>query len=71
MSLEPCISPGVTLFTLHVPIESDLQSIESLKKRSIWYTKVEQMYELIAYELRYKQLSLIEHGSICMKAQFV
>ena len=30
MSLEPCIAPGVTLFTLHVPIESDLQSIESL-----------------------------------------
>jgi len=29
MNLEPYIPSGV-LFTLHVPIESDLQSIESL-----------------------------------------
>ena len=26
------------------------------------------MYENIAYELRYEHLSLIEYGSICMKA---
>ena len=47
MNLEPCISPGDTLFTLHVPIQSDLHV-------STWYTKVEQMYEHIAYELRFK-----------------
>ena len=66
--LEPCIPPGVTLFTLHVPIESDLQPIESLKRKSTWYIKVKQMYEHKAYELRYEHLSLIEHGSICMEA---
>ena len=27
-----------------------------------------QMYEHIAYELRYGNLSSIEHGSICMKS---
>ena len=70
MSLEPCIPPGVTLFTLHVPIESDLQHLKSLKV-STWYIKVKQMYEHIAYELRYEHLSSIEHGSICMKAQFI
>ena len=30
----------------------------------------EQMYEHIAYELRYGNLSSIEHGSICMKAHY-
>ena len=30
MNLEPCIPPGVSLFILYVPIESDLQLIESL-----------------------------------------
>ena len=72
MSLEPCIPPGDTLFTLHVPIESDLQSIATNWKsfeESSWYTKVKQMYEHIAYELRYEHLSSIEHDSICMKAQ--
>jgi len=38
---------------------------------STWYTKVKQMYEHIAYELRYEHLSSIMHGSICMKAQFI
>ena len=49
--------------------ESDLQliQIESLPKMSTWYTMVKQMYEHIAYELRYEYLSLIEHGSTCMK----
>ena len=70
MSLEPYIHPEF-LFTLYVPIESDLQPIESLERMSTWYTKVKQMYEHIAYELRYEHLSSIEHGSICMKAQFV
>ena len=69
--LEPCIPPGVTLFTLHVPIESDLQPIESLERMSTWYTKVKQMYEHIVYELRYGHLNSIEHDSICMKAQFI
>ena len=31
----------------------------------------EQMYEHIAHEFRYGSLSSIEHGSICMKAQFI
>ena len=53
ISLEPCIPPGETLFTLYVPKESDLQPIESLWKKSTWYTKVKQMYEHIAYGLRY------------------
>ena len=52
-------------------IESDLQPIESLWKKSTWYTKVKHMYEHIAYELRYEHLSSIEHGSICMEAQFI
>ena len=30
----------------------------------------EQMYEHIAYELRYENLGSIEHGSICMKAHY-
>ena len=47
------------MFTLHVPIESDLQPIESLERMSTWYTKVKQMYEHIAYELRYEHLSSI------------
>ena len=73
MSLEPYIPMGDTLFILHVPIESDLHMIpiESLQTKSTWYTKVKQIYEHIAYELRYEHLSSIEHGSICMKAQFI
>ena len=53
--------------------ESDLQMIPNeveyqlkfFEVKETWYTKVKQMYEHIAYELRY------EHGSICMKAQFI
>ena len=30
----------------------------------------EQMYEHIAYELRYGNLNSIEHTSICMKAHY-
>ena len=59
--------------------ESDLQMIpneveyqlKAFEVKDTWYTKVKQMYEHIAYELRYEHLSLIEHGSICMKAQFI
>ena len=70
MSLEPCIPPGVTLFTLHVPIESDLQQLKSLKEEHLVH-QMKQMYEHIAYELRYEHLNSVEHGSICMKAQFI
>ena len=70
MSLEPSIPPGEQLsLPCMYQIESDLQPIESLWKKSTWYTKIEQMYEHIAYELRYEHLSSIKHGSICMKAQ--
>ena len=71
MSLKPCIPPGVICLPCMYQFESDLQPIESLWKKSTWYTKVKQMYEHIAYELRYELLSSIEHGSICMKAQFI
>jgi len=73
MSLEPSIPPGGKQLSLplYVPKKSDLQPIESLWKKSTWYTKVEQMYEHIAYELRYEHLNSIKHGSICMKAQFI
>ena len=65
---EPYIPPEIVV-TLNVPIESNLQPIESLERMSTWYTKVKQMYEHIAYELRYEHLSSTEYGSICMKAQ--
>ena len=56
--------------------ESDLQMIPNeveyqlkvFEVKDTWYTKVKQMYEHIAYELRYEHLSSIENGSICMKA---
>ena len=60
---RPCISPG-DLVTLYVPIWKSW-SEEHLVHQG------EQMYQHIAYELRYRNLSLIEHGSICMKAQFI
>ena len=49
--------------TLHVPIWKSW-SEEHLVHQG------EQIYEHIAYELRYRNLSLIEHGSICMKALY-
>ena len=66
MSLEPCIPPGVLCLPCMYQIESDLQPIESLWKKSTWYTKVKQMYEHIAFEFRYEHLSSIEYGSMCM-----
>ena len=59
--------------------ESDLQMISNeveyqLKVfvvKDTWYTKVKQMYEHIAYVLWYEHLSSIEHGLVCMKAQFI
>ena len=66
MNLEPCIPLGDCLPCMY-QFESDLQPIESLWKKSTWYTKVKQMYEHITYELRYEHLNSIEHGSICMK----
>jgi hypothetical protein len=60
--LEPCIPPGGVLVTLVVPLERRWV-------RGTWAHQGEQMYEHIAYELRYENLSSIEHGSICKKAQ--
>ena len=53
-----------------VPIEVENQ-LKVFWKKSTWYTKVKQMYEHIAYELRYVHLNSIEHGSIYMKTQFI
>ena len=61
-NFRPCIPPG-ELVTLHVPIWKSW-SEEYLVHQC------EQMYEHIAYELRYGNLSSIEHGSICMKAHY-
>jgi len=61
------------MLTLIVPIEKDLGQlipIESLLSDEHLIHKGEQMYEHIAYELRYGNLSSIEHGSICMKAHY-
>ena len=65
MSLEPSIPPGEQHSL------TCMYQLESLWKKRTWYTKVKQIYEHIAYELRYEHLSSIEHGSICMKAQFI
>ena len=62
--LEPCIPPGDYLVTLVVPLERRWV-------RGTWVHQGEQMYEHIAYELRYEHLSSIEHESICMKAQSI
>ena len=77
-NLEPCIPPGVYFVYLvctnwkwlAYDTNWSWKPIESLWKKSTWYTKVKQMYEHIAYELRYEYLSSRENGSICMKAQF-
>ena len=62
MNLEHCIPPGVNLFTLHVSIWKWLVSndtnwswisIESLWGQTHLVHEGEQMYEHIAYELRY------------------
>ena len=79
MNLEPCIPPGEICLPCMYQFESDLQMIPNeveyqlkvFEVKDTWYTKVKQMYEHIAYELRYEHLSSIEHGSICMKAQFI
>ena len=60
--LELCIPPGMVV-TLYVPIWKSW-SEEHLVHQG------EQMYEHIAYELRYRNLSSIEHGWICMKAHY-
>ena len=54
---------GGHLVTLVVPLERR-------RVRGTWVRQGEQMYEHIAYELRYGNLNSIEHGSICMKAHF-
>ena len=78
MNLEPCIHPGVICLPCMYQFESDLQKIPNeveyqlkvFEVKDTWYTKVNQMYEHIAYELRYELLSSIEHDSKYMKAQF-
>ena len=61
--LEPCIPPGDNLVTLVAPLERRWVG-------GTWGLQGEQIYEHIAYELRYGNLSSIEHGSICMKAYY-
>ena len=61
--LESCIPPGDDLVSLVAPLERR-------GVRGTWVHQGEQMYEHIAYELRYGNLSSLEHGSICMKAHF-
>ena len=53
-----------------IPNEVEYQ-LKVFEVKDTWYTKANQMYEHIAYELRYEYLSSIEHGSICMKAQLI
>ena len=70
MSLKPSIPPGEQLsLPCMYQLKVTCNQFESLWKKSTWYTKVTQMYEHIAYELRYEHLSSIKHGSMCMKAQ--
>ena len=75
MSLEPSIPPGgdnlVYLECTNWKWLAYGTTCKSFLKKNTWYTKVEQMYEHIAYELRYEHLSSIEHGSICKKAQII
>ena len=79
MNLEPCIPPGFLYLPCMYQFESDLHMIpievenqlKVFEVKDTWYTKANQMYEHIAYELRYEYLSSIEHGSICMKAQLI
>jgi len=62
---------GGCLVTLIVPIENDLNKANwKILREEHLVHQGEQMYEHIAYELRYGNLSSIEHGSICMKAHY-
>ena len=54
---------GGDLVTLVVPLERRWV-------RGTWVHQGEQMYEHIAYELVYGNLSSIKHGSIWMKAHY-
>ena len=54
---------GGHLVTLVVPLERRWV-------RGTWVHQGEQMYEHIAYELRYGNLSSIRLSSICMKAHY-
>ena len=53
-----------------IPIEIKYQ-LKVFEVKAHLVQEGEQMHEHIAYELRYEHLSSIEHGSICMKAQFI
>ena len=69
MSLEIYIPPDVILLPWLYQLKMTwIKPIERSWVKTTWYTKVEQMYEYKAYELRYGNLSSMEHGSICMKA---
>ena len=76
---EPCIPPEVFYLPCMYQFESDLHMIpievenqlKVFEVKDTWYTKANQMYEHIAYELRYEHFSSTEYDSICMKAQFI
>ena len=53
-----------------IPIEIKYQ-LKVFEVKAHLVQEGEQMHEHIAYELRYEHLSSIEHGSICMKVQFI
>ena len=61
--VEPCIPPGECVVTLHV------STWKSWTEEHLVH-QGEQIYEHIAYELRYGNLSSIEHDSICIKAHY-
>ena len=71
MSLEPCIPPGDFVYLACTNLKVICIQLKVFDVKDTWYTKVKQMYEHLAYELRYEHLSSIEHGSICMKPQFI
>ena len=52
-----------------IPIEVEYQ-LKIFEVKDTWYTKVKQIYEHIAYELRYEHLSSIDHDSIHINAQY-
>ena len=63
MSFRTLHTSGGHLVTLVVPLERGWT-------RGTWVHRGGQMYEHIAYELRYGNLSSIKHGTICMKAHY-
>ena len=62
MSFRTLHTSGDYLVTLVVPLERR-------GMRDTWVYQGEQIYEHIVCELKYGNLSSIEHDPICMKAQ--